>query len=160
MSALPFTGLSGLWQTGSATALVLATAGAVVILINAAYQDGQPDNLPPPVLRIAVRIAAVLLTPLIVIAFWGLSLRIGQHGLTPDRIIALACAVVGAAYAVGYGAAALVPLARRRSPWMKPLEPTNIAVAVLTVLVILALFSPLADPARMSVADQIGRAHV
>ena len=27
-------------------------------------------------------------TPLIVIAFWGLTLRIGQHGLTPDRIVA------------------------------------------------------------------------
>ena len=157
LAALPFTGLSGLWQTGSATALVLATAGAVVILINAAYQDGQPDNLPPPVLRIAVRVAAVLLAPLIVIAFWGLSLRIGQHGLTPDRIIALACAVVGGAYAVGYGLAALAPLMRRGSPWMKPLEPTNIAVAVLAFLVILALFSPLADPARMSVADQVKR---
>jgi hypothetical protein len=157
LAALPFTGLEGLWRTGSATALVLATAGAVVILINAAYQDGQADNLPPLALRIAVRVAAVLLYPLIAIAFWGLSLRIGQHGLTPDRIIALACAVVGLAYAVGYGLAALVPLFRRGSPWMKALEPTNIVVAVLAVGVILALFTPLADPARLSVADQVRR---
>ena len=157
LAALPFTGLDGLWETGSATALVLSAAGALIILINTAYQDGRTDNLPPVVLRIAVRVASVLLTPLIIIAVWGLSLRIGQHGLTPDRIIAIACAVVGAAYAVGYGAAALIAFARRGSPWMKALEPTNIAVAVLTVAVILALFSPLADPARLSVADQVKR---
>ena len=155
--ALPFTGLEGLWKTGSATALVLSAAGIIVILINAAYQDGLPDNLPPALLRIAVRVAAVLLTPLILIAVWGLSLRIGQYGLTPDRIIACACAVVGAVYAVGYGLGALLPFARRGSAWMKALEPTNITAAALSVLIILILFSPLADPARLSVSDQIKR---
>jgi len=154
--ALPFTGLDGLWKTGSATALVLGAAGTVVILINAAYQDGLADNLPPVALRIAVRIAAVLLTPLVLIAVWGLTLRIGQHGLTPDRIIACACTLVGAAYAAGYGFAALIPLVRERD-WMQPLERTNIAVAALTVVIILALFSPVADPARLSVADQTHR---
>lgn len=157
LAALPFTGLDGLWETGSATGLVLAAAGALIILINAAYQDGRLDTLPPAVLRTAVRVASGLLTPLVLIAFWGLALRIGQHGLTPDRIIALACALVGATYAVGYGLGAIVPVARKGSPWMKALEPTNIAAAILTVLVILALFSPLADPARLSVTDQIGR---
>ncbi|WP_428151987.1 DUF4153 domain-containing protein [Brevundimonas sp.] len=157
LAALPFTGLDGLWETGSATALVLSAAGGLIILINAAYQDGRADNLPPAVLRIAVRVAAVLLTPLILIAFWGLSLRIGQHGLTPDRIIALACALVGAAYAIGYGLGALVPFVRRGSPWMKALEMTNIVTAILEVAVILALFTPLADPSRLSVGDQVAR---
>lgn len=154
--ALPFTGLDGLWETGSATALVLAAAGALIILINTAYQDGEADNLPPAVLRIAVRVAAVLLAPLIAIAVWGLLLRIGQHGLTPDRIIAAACALVGAAYAVGYGFAALQPF-WRKGDWMQPLERTNVVTAVVTVATILALFTPLADPARLSVADQMRR---
>lgn len=158
--ALPFTGLEGLWKTGSATALVLSAAAALIILINTAYQDGREDNLPPAALRLAARVAAVLITPLILIAVWGLSLRIGQHGLTPDRIIAAACALVGALYAAGYGWAALCPLlspVRRRTAWMKPLERTNVAAALLTVGVILALFSPLADPARLSVNDQTAR---
>ena len=154
--ALPFTGLDGLWKTGSATALVLSAAGALIILINTAYQDGRPDNLPPAILRIAVRVASVLLTPLVLIAIWGLSLRIGQHGMTPDRIIAAACALVGVVYAAGYGWAALSPF-WRKTAWMKPLERTNVAAAVLTVGVILALFSPLLDPARLSVADQVAR---
>ncbi|HYC66749.1 DUF4153 domain-containing protein [Brevundimonas sp.] len=157
LAALPFTGLQGLWETGSATALVLSAAAALIILINTAYQDGRADNLPPAILRAAVRVAAVLLSPLVVIAFWGLALRIGQHGLTPDRIIAFACAVVGAAYAVGYGFAALSPFWRKGAGWMQPLERTNVWTAVLEVAVILALFSPIADPARLSVADQTAR---
>jgi hypothetical protein len=155
--ALPFTGVSGLWNTGNGTSLVLAAAAALIILINTAYQDGRPDNLPPRVLRVAVRIAAVLITPLIILAFWGLALRIGQHGLTPDRIIALACALVGLSYAIGYGVAALRPFWRRGSAWMAPLERANVWTAVLSVGLILALFSPLADPTRLSVADQIAR---
>ncbi|HYC73220.1 DUF4153 domain-containing protein [Brevundimonas sp.] len=157
LAALPFTGLQGLWDTGSATALVLAAAAALIILINTAYQDGRADNLPPAILRVAVRVAAVLLTPLVAIAFWGLALRIGQHGLTPDRIIAFACAMIGAAYAAGYGFAALSPFWRNGAGWMQPLERTNVWTAVLEVVVILALFSPTADPARLSVADQVGR---
>ncbi|HYD27862.1 DUF4153 domain-containing protein [Brevundimonas sp.] len=157
LTALPFTGLQGLWETGSATALVLSAAAALIILINTAYQDGRADNLPPLVLRVTVRVAAVLLTPLLIIAFWGLALRIGQHGLTPDRIIAFACALIGAAYAAGYGFAALSPLWRKGAGWMQPLERTNVATAVLEVVVILALFSPIADPARLSVADQLAR---
>ena len=156
LAALPFTGLEGLWETGNATSLVLAAAAALIILINTAYQDGRPDNLPPLVLRIAVRVAAVLLTPLVILAVLGLSLRIGQYGLTPDRIIAAACALIGVAYAVGYGWAALSPF-WRKADWMRPLERTNIWTAILTVAVILLLFSPALDPARLSVMDQVAR---
>ena len=152
LAALPFTGLEGLWQTRSATALVLSAAAALIVLINTAYQDGRPDNRPPTALRWTARVGGVLLVPLVGLAFWGLMLRIGQHGLTPDRIIALACAGVGAAYAAGYLLAAV-----RRGDWMKPLERTNLAAAVLSVAVILALFSPLLDPARLAVADQTAR---
>ena len=157
LAALPFTGLQGLWETGSATALVLSAAATLIILINTAYQDGRADNLPPAILRGAVRVAAVLLTPLVMIAFWGLALRIGQHGLTPDRIIACACAIIGAVYAGGYGLAAVGPFWRKGERWMRLLETTNVATAGLEIVVILALFSPIADPARLSVADQVAR---
>lgn len=152
LAALPFTGLEPLWATRSATAMILAAAAALIILINTAYQDGEADNLPPLVLRIATRVASILVAPLVVLAIWGLSLRIGQHGLTPDRIIAAACALVGVVYAGGYLFAAVRPGA-----WMKPLERSNVAAAVLSVVVILALFSPLLDPTRLSVADQVAR---
>src|SRR5690606_3246102 len=45
----------------------------------------------------------------------------------------------------------------RPGPWMRPLETANVVAAVATVAVILALFSPVADPARLSVNDQMAR---
>src|SRR5690606_36533028 len=97
-------------------------------------------------------VAGVLLVPLVGLALWGIALRIGQHGLTPERSIAAACAAVGAVHAVGYAIAAVKP-----GPWMRPLERTNIIGGVVAVAAVLALYTPLADPAQLSVADQMRR---
>jgi hypothetical protein len=150
--SLPFTGLEALWKIGRSTAILLGAAGALVILINAAYQDGSDETRAGLILRVTGRVAALLLTPLILIASYGLMLRIGQHGLTPDRIIAAACLLVGACYAAGYGVGAVLPGA-----WMKPLERTNIVTAFVILGIILALFSPVADATRLSVDDQVSR---
>ncbi|MFN4297111.1 MAG: DUF4153 domain-containing protein [Brevundimonas sp.] len=149
---LPFAGVGRLWDEGYGTGLMLLAAAALIILINAAYQDGEPDGAPPAMLQWAARIAGVLLAPLMGLALWGMALRIGQHGLTPERIIALTCVLLGVVYAAGYAFAAVKP-----GPWMRPLERTNVIAAVATVLAILALFTPIADPARLSVADQMRR---
>ncbi|MDB5429931.1 MAG: hypothetical protein JWP35_1047 [Caulobacter sp.] len=149
---LPFTGLKPLWDTKASTAVVLTAAALLIVLINAAYQDGRPESPPAAVLRWAARIAGVLIAPLVGIAGYGLVLRIGQYGLTPERVYAAACVMLAAVYAVGYLAAAVRP-----RPWMKTLEPTNVAAAALAVLVILALTTPVADPSRVSVDDQMAR---
>lgn len=156
LAALPFTGLGGLWDTGSGTTLVLCAAAALILLINAAYQDGRAENRPPTPLRLAVQAAALLLGPLVVIAVYGLLLRIGQHGLTPERIIAFACTAVGAVFAIGYAWASIASLAGRVD-WMRPLEPTTLAGGVAALGLILALFTPVLDPARLAVMDQMAR---
>jgi hypothetical protein len=152
MASLPFTGLDVLWKTKSAAAILLSAAAVMVILINAAYQDGVPDTPTPRVLRWAARIGGVLLIPLVAVAAYALGLRIGQYGLTPDRIIATACVIAGACYAVGYGVAAVLP-----GMWMKALEVTNVVTAFVALGLLLAIFSPIADPARLSVNDQMAR---
>lgn len=151
-AALPFTGLKPLWDTRSATAVLLSAAATLIVLINATYQDGDPERRPPAALRHSGRLAALVLVPIVAVAGYGLSLRVGQHGWTPDRIYALACAGVGACYAVGYAVAAMSP-----GSWLKRLEMTNVATALVVLATLLALFSPLADPARISVTDQIQR---
>jgi hypothetical protein len=147
---LPFTGLEPLWKTKSATAILLIADAFLILLANAAYQDGTEKTA--VVLRWAARLAGVLLVPITVLAAYGLSLRIGQYGLSPDRIVAAACVLVAAGYAIGYTLAAVRP-----GDWMKVLETTNVAMAFVVIAVLLALFTPIADPRRLSVDDQVGR---
>ncbi|MFZ0266369.1 DUF4153 domain-containing protein [Caulobacter sp.] len=149
---LPFTGLEPLWKTRSATAILLTADAFLILLANAAYQDGTEKTA--VVLKWAARLAGVLLVPITVLAAYGLSLRIGQYGLSPDRIIAGACVLVAAGYALGYTVAAVRPGA-----WMKALEVTNIAMAFAVIVVLLALCTPVADPRRLSVGDQMKRLH-
>ncbi|WP_297507728.1 DUF4153 domain-containing protein [uncultured Caulobacter sp.] len=150
LATLPFTGLAPLWGTKAATAILLTAAAALVILINAAYQDGEepPHALP----RAAARVAGLLLIPIVILAGYALWLRIDQYGLTPERVFATAYWVVAVGFTVGYALAAVKP-----GPWMKPLERTNLVMAAVSVLLLIALFTPLADPARLSVASQVKR---
>jgi hypothetical protein len=150
--ALPFTGLDALWGTRSGAAILLSAMAVLIVLTNAAYQDGEPDSPVPPVLRWSGRLAGVLLAPMVILAGYALWLRIGQYGLTPDRIVAVACAIAGVVYAVGYLIAAVRP-----GRWMRRLEITNIAAAFVSLGLLLAIFTPLADPARLSVNDQMAR---
>ena len=148
--SLFFTGLEPLWNTRRATYLLLAAAAALILLINAAYQDGTRDTA--SVLRYTGYLAAAALVPLVALSAYGVAIRINQYGWTPDRVIAVACIAVTACYAAGY---AVTALASR--PWLRWLEATNVFAAFVILAVLLALFSPIADPARISVADQLRR---
>lgn len=150
LATTPFTGLDALWATRSATGTMLAVCAGLVVLINAAYQDG--DEIPPLALRWAARAAGVALAPLAGIAAYGLAIRIGQYGLSPARVVAAVALGVASAYALGYLAAALW-----RGPWMKRLETANWVCAHLAVVSLLLVLSPVLDPARLSVDDQVGR---
>jgi Domain of unknown function (DUF4153) len=150
--ALLFTGLEPLWSTRRATAILLAAAGALIFLINDAYQDGELQDTVAGVVRYSGTVAALALVPVVVLAAYALALRVGQYGWTPDRIIALACVAVAGCYALGYALAAV-----RRGTWLKSIELTNVATAYIILAVLLALLSPIADPARLSVADQVAR---
>lgn len=146
--ALPFTGLTPLWETGYGGPWLMTATAALVVLINAVHQDGHAEAL--PLLRWSARLASMVLPVLVALAAWGLWLRIGQYGLTRNRVISVAVVLVLACYAVPYALAALRP----RMRW---LEPANIAVAGIAVLVVLGLNTPLADPNRLAVNSQVGR---
>lgn len=150
--ALPFTGLQPLWSTRSAGAILLASAAALVALINAAYQDGDEHRSRASVLRIAALVASATILPLVLIAGYSIMLRVGQHGLTPQRIGAIAAVVIALVYAVGYLATLWPKFAA-----MRLLERTNIAAAFASLGVFLLLFTPIADPARIAVDDQMAR---
>ena len=150
--ALPFTGLKPLWNTGNASVILIGAGASLILLINAAYQDGGREKPLPVALRWAMRLAGLLLLPLTALAAQAVMLRVGQYGLTIERIIAVAALVVGACYAVGYALAAVLP-----GPVMRRLEATNVATSFVGLAVLLALLSPLADPVRLSVDSQVAR---
>jgi Domain of unknown function (DUF4153) len=152
LATLVFTGLEPLWKTRYATTVVLFAAAGLALLINATYQDGQREQPVNRLLHYAGTIAALALVPLVVIAARAVMLRVDQYGWTPERIVAAACVAVAACLATGYGVAA-VP----RGPWLKRIELTNVFAAMVTVAMILALASPIVDPARIATNDQVAR---
>src|SRR5262245_28998091 len=107
LAALLFTGVQPLWDTQFAATLLLIAFSALVVLLNAAYQDGHIEHQAPPVLRYPGSVAALALTPLAALACYAVFLRVTQYGWTAPRIYASACAFVAAFYAVGYAYAAI-----------------------------------------------------
>jgi succinate dehydrogenase hydrophobic anchor subunit len=148
--AVLFTGMHALWATKSTAGTLLAVAAALIIFMNAVYQDGAPDRAPPPVLRWTLRLAPFLLLALIPLAGYSVISRVVQHGWTPSRVVAVTCFIVGFAYMGGYVLATLTP-----GRPMARLEITNVLTAVVTVTAMLALLSPVADPSRISVNSQV-----
>jgi hypothetical protein len=152
LAALATTGLEPLWNTRHGSALLLFATAIVLVLINATYQDGPRERHVPSLLRFFARAAALLPLPLVALAAYALALRVAQYGWTADRVLATAAVVVAAGQALGYAWAAFA------HPWLRPIERWNILCALAALVVLLALFSPLADPARISVNDQMARA--
>jgi Domain of unknown function (DUF4153) len=152
LATLVFTGLDPLWKTHFAAGYLLTAAGALVFLINAAYQDGDAERRPPAVLQYAGTLAAFLLLPLVAISAYALMLRVRQYGWTTERVESVACLIVAASYGVGYALAAL-PF----GPWLARIARWNFFTALLVLAVLFAVFSPIADPTRIAVASQVAR---
>ncbi|MFC0169866.1 DUF4153 domain-containing protein [Pseudoduganella danionis] len=150
LCTLPFTGLDALWSTGHATALLLAADAVLIVLINAAFQNGHVKAA--LAVRVSARVAALLILPLTAIAVYALGLRVHDYGWTSDRVIAAAALVVASCYAFGYAWAA-----QRYESWLVPIAIVNVATSMVVLAVLMALLTPIADPARLSVNNQMAR---
>jgi Domain of unknown function (DUF4153) len=151
-SSLLVSGLAPLWATKAATATLLGGCIGFVLLINAAYQQGDVERPVSIVLKWCVRIAAFLLLIFAVLAAWSLGLRINQYGLSPDRVYAGLGVIIALAYGIGYSVAIFMP-----GRWMGALEPVNIGLAIFKCVLFIAVLTPIAAANRLSVNDQVGR---
>jgi uncharacterized membrane protein len=152
IASLPFKGAEKLWSTHHSTQILLGAAAWLILLINATYQDGDAERRPGPVLRYSARFGAAALLPLTGLAAYALWVRVGLDGWTANMVMVAASLMLAVCYSIGYLVAAL-----SFGSWMRLIEKTNILSAYLTVILLLALYTPLADPARLSVGDQIAR---
>jgi hypothetical protein len=150
--SLCFSGLEPLWKTKAATASLLAGCVALVLLINAVFQDGDEDRPVHIILRWSASIACGLTLIFSTLAAYSLCLRLSQYGLTPERVMALVGVIIAVLYGFGYSIAALWP-----KGWLRDLKWINTGLAFITALISLSVLTPIADPYRLSAQSQAGR---
>ena len=152
--SLPFTGLTALWDaTRSTTPILLGCIIGALILANAVIGNGDDEEATNPLLRFGAMALAIAIFPLAVVAANATWLRIGQYGLTPDRL----WAVVFVALASAYGVAYLLALARARGRWARLARASNLRLAFVVAGVGLFLATPILSFNALSTADQVGR---
>lgn len=152
--ALPFTGLSALWDaTKSTTPILLSCVIGALILANAAIGDSPEDEAQVSLLRWGATALGVAILPLAIIAAISTGLRIDQYGLTPERL----WAVVFVGIALIFGAAYLITIVRRRMGWFGIVRPINMRLAALLCAVAFVLATPFVNFGAWSTASQIAR---
>ncbi|MEG3124755.1 DUF4153 domain-containing protein [Sphingomonas sp. GB1N7] len=152
--SLPFTGLGTLWEaTRSTTPILLTCVIGALILANAVIGNGTDEELHNPVLRWGAMALALAVLPLAVIAAIATGLRIGQYGLTPDRLWALTFVILASAYGLAY----FVSLVRGRMQWGDRVRPANLRMAFVVAGVALFLATPLLSFNALSTRDQVAR---
>ena len=152
IAALPFTGVQPLFDTRNAAFYLLWFATLAIVFLNAAFQGGQRTAAYPGWLAMSIQWAWLTMPVLAVLAGWALWQRIVQHGWSEDRIWAALVWLLVAVVVTGYAASAF-----RRRRWMSALPRTNIAAALVLVVAVVALISPVADVQRLTVSSQLAR---
>lgn len=144
-------GVGRLWGEGPGSGLLIAAAIVLIVLVNCLYQDG--SRAPGRILGWSGRAAAALIAPLVALALVGIWLRIADLGWTRTRIFVVAILVTLAIY----GATYLWAARPGGKGFLPGLGTHNVRVAWLATAILLVLVSPLGDPARLAVADQMQR---
>lgn len=138
----------GAWMIG------LALLG--MLIFNGVYQNGEGG--PPPFwLRLPTLITLIGFPVYAGLAFYALSLRIGDYGLTPPRIAGLVVTGLTAAYSVVCLAGLLTELNWRGRKWMPLVGSLNTLMAVGWIIALTALATPIVNPWAISAQSQFDR---
>lgn len=153
--ALLASGGQALWdKTDAATPVLLACAVGCFVLANAIVRDDEDAITGNTVMRLTGVVLAAGVLPLSAFAAVSMSLRIGQHGLTPERIWAM----IAVAVAVAYGLAYVIGMIRgKRAGWAARVRQANLYLAAGTCVLALLLALPLIDFGGVSARSQIAR---
>ncbi len=152
---LPFKGLGTLWGIGYATGLMLGLLGLTVFLLNTAFQDGRQINYPPWLLKLTN--AGLLTMPIYsMLCIYAVYLRVHQYGWTSDRVWAASLVAVMAIYSVGYAVAAIKSFNLQQG-WMQLTKTINVYAALILVVMLILINSPVLYPNRINVQSQVAR---
>ncbi len=153
--ALVATGGQALWNaTDSATPVLLACAIGAFGLGNAILRDSDAEMTGSRVLRIAALVLCLAILPLTVFAAISMGARIGQHGLSPERLWGLIAVAVACAFGVAY----LVAVIRGRGAgWRERVRQANLHLAAVVCGVAFILALPIFDFGAISARNQVAR---
>ena len=158
--SLPFS-VSTLFDNRNTSLILLSIVAISILLLNTLVDhnddEQQKDSaakqqLSPWRNRI-FSLQIILLPFLSVLSVYAISLRISQYGLMPKRVIAIAVAILLSIYSAVY----LYQLLTRKGKWALGLARVNPLLAVLWVVMLIVMASPLLDPVRLSVNNQVSR---
>ena len=152
LAALPFTGLTPLWETGNGTALLMALNAITLFTVNAVYQTDRHASYPLFVHR-PLYVCVALLPIVSALSVYGLSLRVVQYGWTVERCWALTLALLFAAFSIGY----TWSIVRGRDRWPAGLGRVNVWMGWVVLGVMLLVNTPLLDFRKVSLSSQFAR---
>ena len=149
---LLFTGLSPLWEAGGST-LILCMQALMLFFINSVYQD-DPKSQPYHLwVHRFIYIGVALLPIYSAISFYGLSLRVEQHGWSVSRCFAFLLWSIFAAFSVGY----LWGIIRLKDQWLHQLSWVNVRMGLAVFGLMLLINSPVLDFRKITVSSQLNR---
>lgn len=151
--ALPFTGLKALSTAWSAASLLTVMAMSILILVNVVRETDSAVKPYPRFIRLMVNAAVLLLPVYAALAMYATGLRIAQYGWTPQRMWAVLTIGVTLVASVCYSLSVI----DKRPEWLPHITQFNKPLSLLVVLLVIAVNSPLLDPYRISVNNQIAR---
>ncbi len=158
--SLPFS-VSTLFDNRNTSLILLSIVAISILLLNTLVDNTNDDeqNVPASSRDLSLwrnrifSLQIALLPFLSLISVYAISLRISQYGLMPKRVIALAIAILLSIYSVVYA----YQLLNRKGKWVLGLASVNPPLAVLWVMMLVVMASPLLDPTRLSVNNQVNR---
>ncbi len=150
--AAPLRGLSNLFGALSPAALLMAMAGAALVLITAVVDGDDTAAAKSRFLCLSARLMALLLVFLAALAALAIGQRVAQYGWSPTRLAAALLAAVLLGYGLAYASAVL-----RGAGWMGRIRRANIAMALVTIALAGLWLSPILNAERIAVNSQIAR---
>lgn len=154
LAALPFTGLSPLWEaTRATTPILLWCIIGALCLSNAVIGANLETESRHSVLRTSALALGLAMLPLGIIAAVSTATRINQHGLTPDRL----WAVVFTGIACAYGIAYLGAIAYKRMQAAPLIRSVNLRLTAGLCALALILSTPLVNFGAFSARHQVAR---
>ncbi|WP_312742334.1 DUF4153 domain-containing protein [Cedecea neteri] len=155
LATLPVVGLGSISLHFSCNALLNTLTLVVMGTAAVAYHPERETRPYPALLDGAIKLTLLLSPVYALLASYALWLRVSSYGWTPARVYAALITFTVLVWAFGY----VVTLVRqRREPVLQP-GVINRAVLLLALAMLVAVNSPLLDPYRISVNNQMARYH-